>query len=77
MKQVETRYVVVRKSDNFFCLPGPSNYFVPIIGAAKFYVSRENAEKRLQTTWWWKDELHKDNYVIKEVTITYEVSEED
>lgn len=75
MKQVETRYMVVRKSDNFLWQGGRTEYFIPNMAAAKFYTTREIAEKQLHNAWWWEREFHKENYVIKEVTITYEIME--
>lgn len=72
MKQVETRYVVVRQSDNFLWQGGNTNFFIPNMAAAKFYTTREIAEKQLRKAYWWQYDLHKENYIIKDVTITYE-----
>ncbi|MCQ2209160.1 MAG: hypothetical protein MJZ34_02600 [Paludibacteraceae bacterium] len=73
MTQTYTRYVVQR-NDGFFWMGGRNNFFIPDMIGAKIYTTRDSAEKQLNNTWWWTDEWHKENYVIKEVTINYEVN---
>ncbi len=74
MNQTFTRYVVQR-NDGFFWMGGQNEFFHPDIILAKAYVTREIAEKQLTHAWWWRHELHKENYAIKEVNITYEVKQ--